>query len=164
MTVSSTRIRELLTYDPADGLFRWRESVGSRARAGDVAGSTDATGYVQIVLDGVKYFAHRLVWLHQFGDWPSDQIDHVNGLRSDNRLCNLRNATRSQNLANQGPRKDNSSGFKGVSFSARKAKWRAYIRQGGKQCHLGYFHSSDEAHVAYSRAAVATFGDFARVS
>lgn len=95
------------------------------------------------------------------GSKPGYEVDHINQNGLDNRRANLRFATKTQNRANVKRRKDNSSGYKGVSFSSRLGKWRAYIQQGGKQKHLGFFKDKVEAAHVYNDAAIQTFGDYA---
>jgi hypothetical protein len=96
------------------------------------------------------------------GEWPKDQIDHKNGNRSDNRFCNLREATRSQNLANSAKPCPNQSGLKGVCWNKALGYYVAQIRINGKNVGLGYFKSPMDAHLAYCRAAQEHYGDFAR--
>ena len=114
-------------------------------------------GYIVVRVDLVLHQAHRLAWLYVHGSWPVDQIDHINCDPSDNRICNLREATPAQNQANT--RSYAKSGFKGVrkNFS----KWNAYI--GGRTFkHLGSFDTPEEANAAYLTAARARSGEFAR--
>ena len=94
-------LRAVLDYDPKTGLFHWRIDRGGRkARIGALAGSFDATGYIQIMIDGKNYKAHRLAWLYVTGNWPIGDIDHLNGERANNRWSNLREATKSINQQN----------------------------------------------------------------
>jgi hypothetical protein len=105
-------------------------------------------GYAVIRIDGIQYLAHRLAWLVSSGSWPVDQIDHINGCRSDNRLSNLREVTNLQNNLNKGIRKNNKTGVVGVSFDSRKKKWRARFKAAGKEIFLGYFDSKELAEIA----------------
>ena len=93
--LTAERLRERLHYDAGTGVFTRRVGSG-HARAGDMAGTVHSTGYVRITIDGGKYTAHHLAWLYVHGVWPSDQIEHINRKRSDNRLVDLkeRRATR----------------------------------------------------------------------
>src|SRR6185369_10895033 len=97
-------------------------------------------GYWRIFIYGKAYLGHRLVWLYVYGEWPRGDIDHVNRTRSDNRLCNLRVATRSQNLGNMGRRPVNTSGYKGVTWHKRAEKWLAQISVNRKNIYLGLFN------------------------
>jgi len=157
-------LRELLDYDAATGIFRWRCGRRGTVRKGNVAGKVASRdGYVLIKIKGIDYRAHRLVWLHVHGNWPNLHIDHINGDVADNRLSNLREATDSQNLANSRRHRDNSSGFKGVT-KLPHGKWMARIRHHRKLFHLGTFDTPEMAHNAYVEAANKLFGEFARAA
>ncbi len=156
-------LHQRFDYDPGTGLFTHRRKRGFRG--GEPAGWYDRKGYLRVGTgSGHQYFAHRLAWLWVHGDWPIMEIDHINGIRDDNRIANLREATRSQNLANAGRLPSNTSGFKGVSFSKSVQRWHATITIGGKQKHLGYHDTAAEAHAAYLTAAKTAFGDFSRAA
>src|ERR1700719_1662744 len=99
--IDDDRLRELLSYDPETGVFRWLVRKRQNVKAGDVAGSFDGCGYCKISIDRRAYKAHRLAWLYMTGEWPPAEIDHINMNRADNRFANLRLATRHQNMANQ---------------------------------------------------------------
>lgn len=155
--LTAERLRSLLHYDPETGAFTRRRSVQG-FHANTTAGVLHkASGYIIVGVDRRRYRAHRLAWLCMTGEWPSE-VDHRNGDRADNRWENLREATRSQNNANQKRRHDNSSGVKGVSWDTLNRRWRAYIN--GKQ--IGRFDSIDEAAAARAAAARALYGEFAR--
>jgi hypothetical protein len=162
MQLSAEELRRLLDYDPETGVFTWRANRGPNARAGATAGNLNHHGYIQIVVCRRKYQAHRLAWLHVYGKWPPHDIDHINLDRCDNRLANLRSATRSENLANTSVRADNTSGVKGVSWHKQRGKWAARARINGKYAHLGLFENRQEAAAAYARATENYFGEFAR--
>ncbi len=164
--ISAGRVREALDYDPETGNFTWREPLSSRAKVGQRAGRKDGRGYIRIGLDGFYYNGHRLAWLYVYGEWPDGGLDHRNRDKTDNRIENLRLATKSQNMANSYRRKDNASGFKGIYFQKdkRKRPWLAQIRKDGKKFHLGYFPTPEEGHAAYAAAARRLFGEFARAS
>ncbi len=133
--------------------------------AGAVAGryNTDGDGYRQIGINRRLYKKHRLAWLYMTGAWPRHEIDHINGDRGDNRFCNLREATASENRRNMRKRVNNTSGYKGVSLDAERGLWRARITVDGKDKLLGRFRSPERARIAYIFAAWDHFGDFARV-
>lgn len=160
--LTADRLREVLTYDPETGVFRWKVRTSIRVTVGEVAGYL-RDGYRFITIDGRKYRAHRLAWLYMYGVWPAE-LDHVNGDRADNRISNLREATRTQNNANTPIRKNNTSGVKGVCWDKRKRKWMAQIRVRGVQRFLGYYETTEEAGEAYAAAAARYFGEFARVA
>ncbi len=152
-----------LRYDPKTGIFRWRVDRGQRARAGGIAGCLDGNGYWMIGIAGKKYHAHRIAWVLMHGHWPTDHVDHINTIRSDNRLINLREATHGENMRNSGVHKDNTSGFKGVSFRQDTGRWQAYICTNSKQKHLGFFDTPEEAYGAYCAAAKNYHGRFANL-
>ena len=153
MNLTAERVRELLDYDPETGVLTWKVRRGGRAHLGAVAGVPDGLGYVSIRVDSRLYRAHRLAWLLSHGRWPPEQIDHINGVRDDNRLSNLREATRGQNMENQRrPRAGNTSGFLGVCWHARSKKFMARITTGGTRFYLGVYPDAESAHAAYLKA------------
>jgi hypothetical protein len=111
-----------------------------------------------VYVDGVRYYAHRLAVFYMTGEWP-DQVDHKNG--GDNSASNLRACTQSQNLANRGMNKNNTSGYKGVSFDRKKGRYCAYLTVNLRRRFLGYFDAAEDAHAAYRSAAERAFGEFA---
>jgi len=144
-------LKELLHYDPDTGIFTWKVSKGA-SRAGAVAGFLNK-GYSRIRIDGNYYSSHRLAWLYVNNIWPDDQIDHINGIKLDNRICNLRMATNAENQQNYHlPKANNKSGFLGVSLHKPSKKFMATIRINGIKKNLGYFSSAEEAHDAYLEA------------
>jgi hypothetical protein len=145
----------VLDYDPETGVFTRKKNGNSRF-------STNSVGYTQIGIDGHNYRGHRLAWLYVYGEWPRDQIDHINGARTDNRITNLRESSQAENCGNVARHRDNKSGFKGV-FPFRK-KWAAQICRDGVKKHLGTFETPEAAHAAYSDAATQVFGEFARIA
>lgn len=159
--LTRARLLELLEYDPATGRFFWLVSQGTRS-AGSEAGNHRSDGYIYIKIDRVLYRKTRLIWLYVHGHWPINHIDHINGKTWDDRLINLRDATRSENLGNRKRNKNNTSGFKGVH--RRGNSFRAYINHNGTRFHLGCFSSAVEAHAVYCAKATELFGEFARFS
>ena len=157
-------IRERFDYDPETGSFTWRVSSGGM-HPGDEAGFVNGLGYRRICVKGFGQIgAHRLAWLYVHGVLPKI-VDHKDLNRSNNRIDNLRLATRAQNIANQAAHKDNTSGFKGVSYLPnRKKPWRATIMCRGKWKFLGYYDTPEAAHAAYLSAAQSAFGEFARAA
>lgn len=153
------RLRQRLSYDSLSGRFTW---LDGRYR-GNIAGYVTKRGYVRINIDRHTIEAHRVAWAVVHGYWP-ETIDHADGCKSNNALANLREATRSENSANSGVRKNNKSGLKGVSWDHDHGEWRSVIYKDKKRYHLGYFANATDAHKAYVRAAKEMFGHFARVS
>lgn len=151
--LTADRVRELFHYDPLTGVFTRLRRTSNNVKHGEVAGSLNGKGYLQIRVDGRVYYAHRLAWLYFHGVWPTDQIDHRNNVKHDNRICNLRESTNSQNQQNrQRARSDNKSGFLGARWYAPLDKWRASIGINGKNIHLGYFPTAELANAAYVTA------------
>lgn len=160
--LSAKRLRDVLRYDPSNGNFIYHVRASQRTPARSVAGSVNPEGYRHIRIDGRTYKAHRLAWLYVYGVWPSDLIDHINGDRADNRIENLREATRSENIANSRVFRRGKKYPKGVRL--RPQGFCARI-QANKQSHfLGYFKSETEATAAYEVAARHFFGKYARVA
>jgi len=159
--LTQERLKERLHYDPDTGIFTWRVTLNNAVKKGFVAGYKRTSGYRSIVVDGKKYFSHRLAWLYIRGTWPAHQIDHINNVKDDNRICNLRESTHGQNQHNVGKRTDNTSGYKGVTFCRALKKYKAQIQINRKNTHLGYFVCPKEAHAAYCAAAEEHHGEFA---
>lgn len=166
--LSFEEMDRLLRYEPETGHLFWKVDRGrngkgaSGAKAGSRAGCVGNHGYIQIATRVGRVLAHRLAWLLTHRAMPDGEIDHKNGDRTDNRLCNLRAATRTENSRNQQMHSDNKSGFKGVH--KRNRKFRAEIMHEGKKVHLGYFVTAQEAHDAYCKAAREYHGQFARAA
>lgn len=154
------RVKEVLYYDPGTGNFTWRVNK-RRARIGDTAGSIVRHGYILIRVDQSRLLAHRLAWFYVHERWPENDIDHINGNPSDNRIENLREATRAENLKNTKVSSRSSTGIKGVSRFGCSGKFRATIRCDGKRLHLGLFDTAEEADTAYKAAAELHHGKFA---
>ena len=149
-TVSVERVKELLDYNPETGVFTSRDSRG-RGVAGSKAGWVEEAGYRKISLGGKKVKAHRLAWFVSFGQWPTTDVDHINGIRDDNRISNLRLATRSQNAQNLKKAMSNSRhGFLGVKKNGNR--WNASINLEGEYIYLGCFKTPEIAHSAYLKA------------
>lgn len=145
--ITANLVRERLNYDQETGVFTWRTSPHP-SKVGKVAGGLDAHGYLQLNLYGKVVKVHRLAWLYVYGDWPDGHIDHINGIRTDNRLCNIRVVTNAINCQNKvAPLPSNKSGFLGVSWN--RGAWRASIQLNGKSIHIGRFSSPSAAHDAY---------------
>ena len=146
--LTQARAKELLDYDPETGNLIWRWNIGTHKTAGKVAGCLRANGYKEISVNRKRYNAHRIVWLWHYGVFPANGLDHINGDKSDNRIENLREATKIQNAQNRRTaRSDNKSGYLGVGVS--RDKWTAQIYLSGKRLHIGCFDTPEAAHEAY---------------
>jgi HNH endonuclease/AP2 domain len=153
-------INALLAYDPGTGVLAWK-SIRPGIRLRGEAGGVNGKGHRQIMIDGLYYYAHRVAWLLSYGDWPVEDIDHIDGDPANNRLINLREATCSQNMGNAKRSVRNTSGFKGVTWNKRLKKWQVKIMINRCNHHLGYFTDVELAHAAYCDAAHKRFGAFA---
>lgn len=164
MTITQEKLKRLLRYDPSTGVFTWLERPNNRIHIGDVAGQLNKDGYRLIRIEGQFYMAHRLAWFYLRGVWPSDEIDHRNGSRDDNRFDNLREATHGQNQQNRLANKNNSSGHLGVFFDKRRHRWFAQIRVNCRQVYLGSHDDKDKARDAYrvAKSKLHTFNPTAR--
>lgn len=160
--ITAEYIRARLDYDPATGVFLWRACDVMPVRwnsrwAGKIAGTDHNAGYRTIVVNGSKNLAHRLAWLITTGDWPADQIDHLNGDPSDNRIENLRAVNSAKNMRNLKIPSTNRSGHIGVCWSSVRGKWVASIKVDGKSVNLGRFTAIADA-IAARAAASASHG------
>lgn len=156
--LTQERLKDVLNYDPATGVWTWNKCLSPRVKAGSIAGRTDRDGYRDIGIDGRKYRCCRLAFLYMTGKWPKNLVDHKNLNKADDSWLNLREATASENEANKTCR--GSIPFKGVDYINNK--YRARI--GKNRLYLGYFDTAEEAHSAYVAAANKTFGKFARIA
>lgn len=143
--VNVDRLKEVFTYDPETGIFRWKISPRNRTLPGDLAGHVNDSGYMVVTIDKQLLRMHRAAWAIYYGEMPSKHIDHINGIRSDNRICNLRLATKSENCQNTARRKDNKTGAKGVHYRKDTGKYSATISLNGKTMNLGCFDDFESA-------------------
>lgn len=155
-----------LHYDQGTGSFTWvclppRLNNKNLAFIGGRAGSSHHSGYWFITLMGKKVAAHRLAWAWVNGP-TSMQIDHVNGDRSDNRIANLRTATKAQNMHNAKTKSVSSSGIKNVQWDSESGKWRVRVRVNGKRYHIGRFDKKDDALAAANEFMRVHHKEFAR--
>jgi hypothetical protein len=158
--LTKDEISAILSYDPDNGHFTWLDSASPKVR-GKRAGSISHYGYVDIRIHTKHlYKAHRLAWALMTGEWPAE-IDHINGVKDDNRICNLRAADRAQNTRNSTLRKHSQSRLKGVASYGCEGKFYAYIRINGRKTYLGSFDNPHAAHGAYCAAAIMHHGEFA---
>lgn len=173
-------VRQLISYDPETGKLFWlfrdpewfkftdRTSAEVQARIwnGQFAGKEAFTpinskGYHTRAILRKMLLAHRVAWAVHYGEWPSGFLDHLNGVRTDNRICNLRKSKNGQNMMNRGVLRNNESGIKGVRLDKRSGRWNARITANGNCVSLGYFDTSAEASAAWAEAAKELHGAFA---
>lgn len=141
-------VLELMNYDQESGIFTWSKARRG-IKTGVPLGTCNGRGYLRITVLGQSYYAHRLAWFYVYGEWPENEIDHINGNPSDNRFSNLRKATLYENNMHKFlPQCNSKSCVRGVSFHKKANKWQAFI----KRKYLGLFNSIDEAAKAYKSA------------
>ena len=163
-------VKECFDYDQITGIFTWRErptshftsdSYAARMNkrcAGRIVGArARQKGYPTVNIRGKCYRLHRLAFLWMNGRWPDGDVDHINHDREDNRWSNLREVSRRENCRNRSADGRSTSGLTGVSWFKRDKKWRAQLSRGGKNTHIGYYDTPEDAHAAY-RAACANAG------
>lgn len=146
--LSCEYVSSLLSYDPEAGILRWRVARNNRVKVGQEAGSVSSNEYLHIGIDGRQYLAHRLAWLHVHGEWPNGQIDHINRVKTDNRLSNLRACSPRENSRNRKIRCDNKSGVPGIHWSNKKNAWGTSVAVAGRQVSAGYFNDLGSAEQA----------------
>jgi len=138
-------LKASLTYEPGTGLLAWVKPTRKSIRPGAVAGTPTHNGYVQVGFNGSVYYAHRLAWLLTHGVWPADEVDHINGIKDDNRLTNLRVVSSTENSRNIAKRNTNTSGVIGVTWDKARAKWKVMIGVNRKNVNIGRYTSLKEA-------------------
>lgn len=139
--------RARLSYDAVAGQFTWLVTASSAAVAGNRAGSKSRNGYIRIAIDGRRYLAHRLAWLMTHGEWPRGQIDHINGVRDDNRIANLRDVSAFVNQQNR-HRAQGSNRFPWVHWKRSENRWRGCFRVNGRDVTVGHFRDPEAAYAA----------------
>jgi hypothetical protein len=161
MELTQELLKEYVSYDECTGIFtlkkKWQLKTSRGVKAvGTVLGYRDGRGHIHFSVLGKKYKAHRLAWLYVYGEWPKDQVDHINGIKSDNRIINLRVVNNSQNQCNR--RVITSiSGYKGVYPHRKTGKWMAQFNK----IHLGVFTTPEEAALAYDKYVLEHHGEYA---
>jgi hypothetical protein len=138
-------VKFLWNYNPSTGILVWNIEPNSRVGIGDIAGTPDRQGALQVTYNRYHYYIHRIAWIYIYGAWPTYEIDHIDGNRLNNRIDNLRDVPHAENLRNCKTRKDNSSGTVGVAYVSERAMWKAYIHHNNKMINLGNFNTKKEA-------------------
>jgi hypothetical protein len=143
---SQNELRAMFIYDEQNGDLRWRNHYSNPSKNGNLVGSKNTDGYLCVRIKGKMYRIHRLIWSYMYGEIPdAKQIDHIDHVRSNNALSNLRMVSEIDNHRNQKHRVTNTSGAMGVSFDKSTNKWVANITINGRYKNLGRFSSIDEA-------------------
>lgn len=143
--LTQERLKTLLDYNPETGDFTNKVFRGLRAMPGDMAGNVSQGGYIELTIDKRKYKAHRLAWFYVYGVWPTNSIDHINRVKIDNRICNLRDVTQAQNGQNKTKHTNNTSGYTGVHWHKATKRWRARLCVARKDIYLGQFKDIQSA-------------------
>lgn len=162
MSITQKQLKHLFSYDSATGVFSRITDNKYAMNAKRGPAGYNSAGYIRIKISGKSYSAHRLAWLFVYGHFPSRDLDHINGVKNDNRIANLRECTMSQNQSNRRLQRNNSTGVKGTSFHKTSGKYQCRVTKNGRQIYLGLFDSLDDAKTAYNKAAEAHHGEFAR--
>lgn len=150
-------------FDYRDGKLYWKNKLyvnASRIKIGEQAGTLLKKGYRRIQIDKKKYFEHRLIWLYHYGYSPKE-IDHINRIKDDNRIENLREVNRSQNMMNCKKQDDCSSIYKGVYWNKRNKRWQSQIVKNNIRIYIGLFNLEKDAAKAYNQKAIELFGEYA---
>lgn len=143
---------KILSYNKKTGLFKWLIKPCRNIRKGKVAGYHRSDGRRKIMIHGVKYYASRLAWFYVYGQWPENEIDHINGIRSDDRITNLRDVNTKINRENRhSSDRDNKTGFLGVTIIP-SGRYGAQIGNNKKTLRLGTYDTPEQAHQAYLEA------------
>ena len=147
--MNAEELRTVLEYNKDTGIFLWKVRIGRKIKAGSVAGSAQKSAggkkYIRILYKGKKYYAHRLAFLYMTGNFPNNFVDHINHDSLDNRYCNLRMASSTDNQRNKIPHKNNKTGITGVFFCKKRKKYISAITIKNKHKHLSYGNDFFEA-------------------
>lgn len=158
--IALEQLKSRLDYNPDTGDFIWRPFFGAK-KPGQIAGIIHPNGYRYIAIRPYRsYRAHRLAWFYMTGQWPKDQIDHINRIKTDNRFCNLREANSSEQQANTKVLRTNKLGVRGVCKASKGPSYRAVIWVNGKSKHLGSYKTIEEAQAVYEQEARKHFKHF----
>ena len=142
--ITQSELKELLDYNKDTGIFTWKQRTSNRIKVGNIAGNLHSCGYIELKVKNNRVLAHRLAWLYEHGELPI-LIDHINGDKKDNRICNLRQASYSENAYNSKIRIDNKSGVRCVSWNKTHNKWEVRIKLDGKLKNFGNYEDLDLA-------------------
>lgn len=154
--LTQEQLLDVLHCDPVEGKFYWKIPA-RRRKVGEVAGAMRPDGYVQIQINYELHLVHRLMFLATTGVYPMFEVDHVNRLRSDNRISNLRITTRKENGENLSISKNNTSGYRGVGWDSSRSKWRVQVKHNQKNIFIGRYDNIEDAVIASTEARKSMF-------
>lgn len=152
--ITQEKLKELFVYDPDSGLFVRRKRVAPNAPSGQVVGTKGTHGYLRVSIGNKYYALHRLAWLYVYGELPSGQVDHINRVRTDNRIGNLQSVTQCENMHNLSISSRNTSGHQGVAWNRSRSKWQVQVSAYGVRKYIGLFDDFDEAVAAREAAKI----------
>jgi hypothetical protein len=148
-------LKSILKYNKNTGIFKWKKELSKCIKNKEIAGTiSKLNGYAYIGINGKIYKAHRLAWLYVYGHFPKQMIDHINRKKTDNRICNLRDVSRSVNGHNKGLQSNNTSGHKGIYLDKRDNIWFSQIKINNKIIHLGRFKYKKDAITARKESEI----------
>ena len=156
--LNAETVRQIFDCDPETGRLTWRV-YRPKCPIGAEVGTLHHKGYRRVLYNWRSYGVHRIIWLYVYGEWPKDQIDHINGIRDDNRITNLREATNQQNQWNRPVKKGATTGIKGVR--RHQKGFQVSVQKDGREQYIGYYSDAEVARAAY-RSAIAHRGEFRR--
>ena len=143
--IDQETVKKLFHYDAESGMLLWRNGNGRNVKPWQQAKALNGHGYYTAKVNGKNYLVHRLAWLYVHGAFPKHDIDHKNRIRNDNRLCNLRAVSRTDNCQNISLPSHNKSGHIGISWFALQKKWTVYVKVNKKNKWLGNYKNLDDA-------------------
>jgi hypothetical protein len=164
MNLTQKQLKKVFYYDPNTGFFTRLLKRSNACKMEPRRGILQSQGYYKVYIHPRRYYAHQLAWLYVYGKFPEGELDHVNRDYSDNRIANLRQASRQQNSINQKLRSDNRSGYKGVTWREDCGKWLVQISKDRRDYYLGLFANIIDAAKAYDNAAFRLYGTFAKLN
>jgi hypothetical protein len=162
--ITQEELRQAFDYNEKVGDLCWKYRPANNVKVGVPVRAKNTDGYYHVGFKRKVYTVHRIIWMLVYGEWPDAEIDHVNCDKNDNRLENLRLATKGQNQSNSHKRDGFTSLYKGVCWNDRSKKWRAQVTHDNKVVYLGEFTNQEDAHEAYCRVASGLKGEFVRLS
>ena len=160
--ITFDELTEVLEFDPLVNSFRWKVSLNIKIKIGDIAGCLIPNGYRGIRFNGKDYKEHRLVWLYHHSVWPK-RLDHINRVKDDNRIENLREVTHQQNMFNTSAYKNNKLGVKNICVS-KSFRYQVGFTLNGKVVYLGTFDTIEEAIEKRDIWSKENHGEFATLS